>query len=234
MELRARLDRVLWHLALSAGSAAAVARDRPAHAPDDGEAASASTCCASSSRRSRRSWARTTARSPSSQELRRGDRRGGHARGGRAAGAKELRRLERMPEAAAEYGMVRTYLEWLIELPWRMRGRAADRHRRGAPGAGRGPLRPREDQAPHPRVPGGAQAEPEGPRPDPVLRRPARRRQDLARPEHRARDGRQVRARKPRRRARRGARSAATGAPISARCRATSSRRSARPARATA
>jgi ATP-dependent Lon protease len=31
---------------------------------------------------------------------------------------KELRRLERMPEAAGEYSMVRTYLEWLIELPW--------------------------------------------------------------------------------------------------------------------
>ncbi len=34
------------------------------------------------------------------------------------AARKELRRLERMPEAAAEYGMVRSYLDWLIELPW--------------------------------------------------------------------------------------------------------------------
>jgi ATP-dependent Lon protease len=31
---------------------------------------------------------------------------------------KELRRYERMPEAAAEAGMVRSYLDWMIELPW--------------------------------------------------------------------------------------------------------------------
>src|SRR3954465_7897322 len=38
---------------------------------------------------------------------------------------KELARLERMPEAAGEYSMARTYLEWLIELPWVAEERAA-------------------------------------------------------------------------------------------------------------
>ena len=33
---------------------------------------------------------------------------------------KELRRLERMPEASPDYGMTRTYLDWLIELPWKL------------------------------------------------------------------------------------------------------------------
>ena len=32
---------------------------------------------------------------------------------------KEIKRLERMPESSGEYSMLRTYLEWLAELPWK-------------------------------------------------------------------------------------------------------------------
>jgi ATP-dependent Lon protease len=36
------------------------------------------------------------------------------------AARKELARLEKMPDASTEYGMTRTYLDWLLELPWNL------------------------------------------------------------------------------------------------------------------
>jgi ATP-dependent Lon protease len=44
----------------------------------------------------------------------------------RAAADRELHRLEGMPQQAAEYHVIRTYLEWIADLPWTRRAEAKD------------------------------------------------------------------------------------------------------------
>lgn len=60
----------------------------------------------------------TDGRGPEVAELTEAIARAGMTPEAEEVARKELRRYERLPEAAAEAGMVRTYLDWLIELPW--------------------------------------------------------------------------------------------------------------------
>src|SRR5436190_16886007 len=51
-------------------------------------------------------------------ELREAIEKAGMAKEAEDQAKKELKRLERMPDASPEYGMIRSYLDWLIGLPW--------------------------------------------------------------------------------------------------------------------
>jgi len=119
----------------------------------------------------------------------------------RAVAKKQLSRMSQMASSSPEYNIARTYVENLLEIPWNVTtddrldvtaARGDPRSRASGPGEG---------EAPHPRVPRGAQARPEQARPDSSARRPARRRQDVARSVDRQLARPQVRPHLARRRA---------------------------------
>ena len=78
----------------------------------------------------------------------------------------------------------------MVELPWDESTEDDLDLKKARADARRRPLRPRQGQGAHPRVSGGAQAQAGRARLDPLLRRSARRRQDVARAVDRRGDGR--------------------------------------------
>ena len=113
---------------------------------------------------------------------------------------RELSRLERIPTASPEHSVIRTYLDWLIAIPWGTYTSVGHRCQPRPTGAGRGPLRARQDQGAHSRIPGRQEAARRAwrrrshPRADPVPRRTAGRGQDEPRAVDSPRDGPEVRA----------------------------------------
>jgi ATP-dependent Lon protease len=115
---------------------------------------------------------------------------------------RQLGRLRAMQGHSAEYQVTRTYVEWLVDIPWNKSTddkfdveavrRALDEDHYGL-------------EKPKKRILEYSRAQAQGPRgPHPVLGGPARRGQDLARQVDRPRHRASVRAHLPRRRARRG------------------------------
>ena len=134
------------------------------------------------------------------------------------AGAQGAARLERMPEAAGEYvdgaHLPRMADRAAVDVPRRApidiaeARRILDEDHYGL----------RQGQAAHPRISGGAQAQPARQAPDPVLRRAARRRQDLARADPSPAPWAASSSASASAACTTRPRSAATAAPISARC----------------
>ena len=116
----------------------------------------------------------------------------------------ELKKLRTMSPMSAEATVVRNYLDWMLSIPWKKRTKIRNDIVAAEKVLERRPLRAGEGQGADHRVPGGAVALAEDPRPDPVPGRPARRRQDLARQVDRQGDRAQLRPHVARRRAGRG------------------------------
>ena len=66
---------------------------------------------------------------------------------------RELERLAKLPTAAAEYGVIRSYLEWILSLPWNVVTSDDLDLDLSAANSRRRPLRPGKGQGAHRRVP---------------------------------------------------------------------------------
>ena len=146
------------------------------------------------------------------------------------AADRELSRLEKLPPVAAEYGVIRTYLEWLVDLPWskETEDNLDIAHAREVLDEDHYDLEEVKDRILE--YLAVRKLNPDSPGPILCFVGPPGRRQDQPGPLHRQGARPRVRAHLGRRASATRPRSAVTAAPTSARCRARSSGPSATPA----
>ena len=130
------------------------------------------------------------------EELRKKIEESGMSAEARKESDRELKRLQKMTPASAEYMVSRTYLEWMTSLPWTKSSGAEEID---IPKAQQildeDHYDLREGEAAHPRLPGREETAAGHEGPHPVLPGASRRGQDLARKIHRPGARAQIRAR---------------------------------------
>ena len=138
------------------------------------------------------------------EELARKIEKAGMSKEAHKKASAEFNKLKSMSPMSAEATVVRNYVDTLVSLPWKKKSKLKKTLAEAEADPRERSLRAREGQGAHPRVPRRAEARRPRQGADPLSRRPARRRQDLAREVDRAGDGPSLQPHGARRRARRG------------------------------
>lgn len=117
VDLVARLDRVLWHLAYRL-QVLRLSHDIGRQTRETMEGRQREFVLREQLKTIQKELGEDEGRNPELEDLKRKLDEAGLPEDVDRQARREMKRLERMPEGAAEAGMVRTYLEWLSELPW--------------------------------------------------------------------------------------------------------------------
>ncbi len=120
VELPARLDRVLWRLAYRL-EVLRMSADIGRRTRETMEGRQREFLLREQLKTIRKELGEDEGGSPELEDLKRALDDAGLPEEVDRQARRELRRLERMPEGSPETGMIRTYLEWLTELPWQLK-----------------------------------------------------------------------------------------------------------------
>jgi ATP-dependent Lon protease len=119
VDLRTRLDRVLWRLAYRL-EVLRLSADIGKRTRETMQGRQREFMLREQLKAIQKELGEDDERSPELQDLRRALEAAGLPEEVERQANREMRRLERMPEGSPETGMVRSYLEWLSELPWKL------------------------------------------------------------------------------------------------------------------